>query len=146
MARVARILIVENNPFFADVLADTLGLEEYDVTVANNAGEGVRLGLAAHPDVVIAAWSLRSGISGGEVCQRIRAVWPGTKVVIVAGCPEFVLQAKTYCGGAAAVLAKPFHREELLRAVRRALCGDAAVPLQRLPAPDFQNAVLNTVS
>ena len=143
---MAQILIVENNPFFANVLACTLGLEEYDVTVAHTAGDGVQLGLAGHPDIVIAAWSLRSDISGGEVCRRIRAVWPATRVIIVTGRPDCVAAANTYCGGAAAVLAKPFHREDILQAVRRALCDDAAVPPPYSLAADFQSVVLDTIS
>jgi len=142
---MARILIVENSPFFADVLACTLGLEEYDVTVANTAVEGVRLGLASRPDVVIAAWSLRSDIHGGEVCRRIRAAWPGTKVVIITGHDELVSQAEEYCGGAAAVLAKPFHKNDILGAVRRALCSDAAFSPPHSCVGDFQDVAIDTI-
>jgi two-component system, OmpR family, response regulator MprA len=143
---MARILIVDSNSSFADVLARTLGLEEYDVEVANTAGDGVRLGLADHPDVVIAAWSLRNDVHGGEVCRRIRAASPGTKAVIITGRTELVSQAKRYCGGAAAVLTKPFHREDILGAVRRALCSDAAVPPSRPLAADFRDVAIDTVS
>ena len=114
------------NPFFADVLACTLGLEEYDVAVANTAGEGVRLGLASRPDVVVAAWSLKGDMHGGEVCRRIRAAWPEHKSHHHHRPSGVRFQAGEYCGCVAAVLTKPFHREEILEAVRRALCGEMA--------------------
>jgi len=143
---MARILIVENNPFFADVLACTLGLEEYAVTVANTAAEGVRLGLAGHPELVIAAWSLHGGMHGGEVCRRIRAAWPGTKIVVITGHHEVVSQAETYCGGDAVVLTKPFHRRDILSAVRRALFGDAAFPPPHSLVADLRGAAIDTTS
>ena len=143
---MAQILIVESSPFFADVLACTLALEKHDTTMANTAVEGVRLGVAGHPDLVIAAWSLRSDLHGGEVCRRIRAVWPGTKVIIITGRCEFVSQAEKYCGGAAAILAKPFHREEILRAVRRALCSDTALPPPHSLVADSPCVAIDTIS
>ena len=142
---MARILIVESNPFFADVLACTLGVEEHDVTVAGTAAEGVRLGAAGRPDVVVAAWSLRGDMHGGEVCRRIRAASPGTKAVIITGRDEFVSQAKKYCRCAVAVLAKPFHREDILGAVRKALCSDAAVPPPHSLAADLPDVAVNTI-
>jgi len=142
---MTRILIVESSPFFADVLACTLGLDEYDVAVANTAAEGVRLGLASRPDVVIAAWSLRSDMHGGEVCRRIRAAWPGTKVVIITGHDELVSQAEEYCGGAAAVLTKPFHRKDILRAVRQALYSDAAFSPPHSLVADLRDAAADTI-
>jgi DNA-binding response OmpR family regulator len=143
---MAQILIVESDPFFADVLACTLGLEEHDVTVAHSAAEGVRLGLAVSPDVVVAAWSLRGDVHGGEVCRRIHAAWPCTGVVIITGRQEFVSQAGEYCGDAAAVLAKPFHREDILRAVRRALFSGAAFPPLYPLVADFQDATFDTIT
>jgi two-component system, OmpR family, response regulator len=142
---MARILIVENNPFFADVLAWTLGLEKHDVAVANAATEGIRLGLASRPDLVVAAWSLRGDMHGGEVCRRIRAASPGTKAVIITGRNELVSQAREYCQSAVAVLVKPFHREDILAAVRRALRGDGAIPPTHLAAADLPDVAANSI-
>ena len=141
---MTRILIVESSPFFADVLACTLGLEKYDVTVAGTAAEGVRLGAAGRPDVVVAAWTLRGDVHGGEVCRRIRAASPGTKAVIITGCDELLSQARKYCRCAVAVLAKPFHREDILGAVRKALRIDVAVPPPRPLVADLPSVAANT--
>jgi DNA-binding response OmpR family regulator len=131
---MARILIVETNPFFADVLACTLGAEKHDVAVADNADEAIRLGWADHPDVVIAAWWLPGDVHGGEVCRRIRAVSPATKAIIITAREELVSQARDYCRCLAAVLVKPFHRDDILRVVRRILCREVVPPPIRLPA------------
>jgi two-component system, OmpR family, response regulator len=142
---MARILVIENNPFFADVLACTLALEKHDVAVANAATEGIRLGLASHPDLVVAAWSLRGDVHGGEVCRRIRAASPGTKAVIITGHSELVSQAREYCRSAVAVLVKPFHRADILAAVRRALRGGAVIPPIHLVAADSPDVAANTI-
>ena len=122
-----------------------LGLEEYDVTVAGTAAEGVRLGAAGHPDVVVAAWSLRGDVHGGEVCRQIRSASPGTKAVIITGGDDILSQATKYCRCAVAVLAKPFHREDILGAVRKALRSDAAVPPSHSLAVDLPDMAANTI-
>jgi DNA-binding response OmpR family regulator len=142
---MARILIIEMNPSFADVLACTLRVEKHDVVVANTAAEGIRLGVAGRPDVVVTAWSLRGDVHGGEVCRRIRAVSPRTKAVIITGRDEFIALAKKYCRCAVAVLAKPFHREDLLGAVRKALRSDVAIPPIHPFAADLSNIAVNTI-
>jgi DNA-binding response OmpR family regulator len=142
---MARILIVETNPFFASILAYTLGVENHDVEVATTAAEGIRLGRSGRPDVVVAAWALRGDVHGGEVYRRIRAASPGTKAVIVTGHTEVVSLAKEYCRCVVAVLAKPFHRDELLAAVRKALCADAATPRPHPLADFFPNVAANSI-
>jgi two-component system, OmpR family, response regulator len=118
---VSRILIVEDDPFFADVLACTLRLEGHETIVANSAGDGLRLGMMVRPDLIIADWLLRNSMNGGEVCRRIRAVWPCVKVIIITGHQELLATTGLYSDLAEAVVAKPFHKEEILGVVRAAL-------------------------
>jgi two-component system OmpR family response regulator len=134
---MARILIVEENPFFADVLACTLALEGHRVATVHSAGEGVSRGLANHPDVVVAAWRLKGDIHGGEVCRRIHAAWPNVKSIVITGHQECEFEAGQYCECVATVLVKPFHREEILEAVRRALVGEMVFASAHLPIPQF---------
>lgn len=141
-----RVLIVDDDTFLADILAQMLGLQGYLVLIANGAREGVRIGLGNHPDVVIAAWRLRNDMSGGEVCRRIRIAWPNTKVIFMTGCDESVSQAEEYCERVATVLVKPFHKEEILGAVRQALGGGMVVPPPRSPVVSFQYMAIGTVS
>jgi len=134
---MAQILVVEENRFFADVLACTLALDGHRVAVANSAGEGVRRGLANHPDVVVAAWRLKGDMHGGEVCRRIHAVWPSVKAIVITGHQECAFEAGQYCECVAAVLIKPFHRDEILDAVRQALVSEMVFASAHLPIPQF---------
>jgi DNA-binding response OmpR family regulator len=118
---MARVLIVEDDRPFADVLAFAFRLDGHEVFVATTAGEGVRLGWAHSPDVIIADWMLRSDLHGGEVCRRIHAVCPLVKAIIITGRSDIVSQAARYCECVTAVVEKPFHTEEIIQAVNQAL-------------------------
>jgi two-component system, OmpR family, response regulator len=132
---MARILVIEDDPFFADILACMFELEGHKTTVAHNAGEGVRLGLARRPDVVVADWLLKSDLHGGEVCRRILGAWPAARAIIITGHQEWVALAGCYCEGVEAVIMKPFHKAEILGALRRALAPNPALapPLPLVP-------------
>ena len=121
---MTRILIVEDNRSFADALACALEVEGYDVLVADNAADGIQLGLSQCPDVVISDWMLRNEVHGGEVCRRIRVACREVKIIIITGHQEFVSKARRYCERVEAVIEKPFHKEEILSVVRHALSND----------------------
>ena len=119
---MARILIVEDDRPFADALASTLRLEGHEVLAADNADEGIRLGVAQRPDVVIADWMLKNDLHGGEVCRRIRADRPHTKTIIITGYPDAVsAQIGRWRASIEAVVEKPFHKEQIIEAIDRAL-------------------------
>ena len=144
---MALILIVEDDRSFSDALARTLRLEGYEVLTANNAEDGVQLGLENFPDVIIVDWMLKSEMHGGEVCRRIRAVCPGVKSIMISGHYEHILLAARYCKWAEAIIAKPFHKKEILDAVHAALSVAAVPERERFPRSHALrgNALLTTL-
>jgi DNA-binding response OmpR family regulator len=118
---MARVLIIEDDRPFADALAYAFRPEGHEVLVAATADEGIQLGLAHRPDVIIADWMLRSDLHGGDVCQRIYDACPLVKAIIITGCSEVVSQAAQCSPCVAAIVEKPFHTEEIIGAVRLAL-------------------------
>lgn len=114
---------MEDDQPFADSLALTLGLEGHDVLVAVGADEGIQLGLAHCPDVVIADWMLRDHLVGGEVCRRICDVHPRTKCIVMTGYLDALPEVARRSVSIEAAIAKPFHKEDILDAVNRALGG-----------------------
>jgi DNA-binding response OmpR family regulator len=123
---MARILVVESDRFFADVLACTLGLEGHDVSVCTSAREGIRQGQADPPDVVVAAWRLKGDMRGGEVCRQICEVQPCVKAIVIAATQECVIEAGEYGFCVEAIIAKPFHRDEILDAVHQVSASESA--------------------
>jgi DNA-binding response OmpR family regulator len=120
---MGQILIVEDDRPFAEALALMLRLERHEVLIAVSADEGVRLGLAQRPDVVIADWMLKNKLDGGEVCRRIRDVCPPVKCIVVTGYLDLLPEIARRCPHLEAVITKPFHKEDIVKAVNRASSG-----------------------
>jgi DNA-binding response OmpR family regulator len=118
---MAQILIVEDDQPFAEALASTLRLEGHDILVAFTAYEGIELGLAHCPDLVIADWMLKHHLHGGDVCGWIRAACPRVKTIVITGYPDLVPRADRWSACTEAIIDKPFHKERILEAVSRAL-------------------------
>jgi DNA-binding response OmpR family regulator len=135
---MARILIVEDDRTFATVLARMLELAGHDVSATEDADEGIRRGSLEPPDVLIAAWRLKGGLNGGDVCRRIRAVWPDVKAIVTAAHQEHAVEAAHYCRCIDSVLVKPFHKSEILDAVRRAASNGTTPATRHLPIPLFE--------
>jgi DNA-binding NtrC family response regulator len=120
---LARILIVEDDRPFAEALIAMLRLEGHELLAADNAEEGIRLGLAQHPDVVVADWMLKDDLHGGEVCRRIRVGCPHTKAIIMTGHPTLAAAASRWCMCIETVVEKPFRKEQIIEAINQALSG-----------------------
>jgi CheY-like chemotaxis protein len=118
---MAQILIVEDDQPYAEALALTLHLEGHEVLIAASAEEGIQFGLAYQPDLVLADWMLGGGLDGGEVCRRIQTASPRLKSIIITGYPNTLSKIRQQCKNMEAVIAKPFHKEEILDAVNRAI-------------------------
>jgi DNA-binding NtrC family response regulator len=118
---MARLLIVEDDRPFAEVLAAALALEGHDVRIAGTANDGIELGLAYGPDVVITDWMLRNDLHGGDVCRAICETHPETKGIVITGYLDAVSDAARSCDSIVAVVEKPFHTEQIAKAIRQAL-------------------------
>lgn len=113
---VPRILVVEDEEDIAGFLRLELEHEGYVVQIASNGRDGLELAL--HND-----WSLLlldimlPGISGMEICRRVRAVNDVPIVMLTArdSVPDRVAGLD---GGADDYLPKPFAVEELLARIR----------------------------
>lgn len=66
------ILLVEDEKSYSESLAFLLGKEGYQVTVAEDGNQALKLFAETHPDLVLLDLML-PGIPGTEVCRKIRA-------------------------------------------------------------------------
>ena len=107
-----RILVVDDDPLLLQFMKESLKYDDYEVNLAPNGTEGLRLLKEKKPHLVILDIMLPD-MDGWEVCRRIRKVSTvpiimltalGSRADIVRG-----LQA-----GADDYLVKPFHKDELL--------------------------------
>nr|WP_194414911.1 response regulator transcription factor [Microbacterium yannicii] len=116
-----RILIVEDEPEMADLLARGLRGEGYVVDVAENGLDALTLANAAEHDIAVLDVML-PGMSGFEVCRWMRRQHPGLAIIVLTARDAVDDRVRGLDAGADDYLTKPFEFAELaarLRALRR---------------------------
>jgi DNA-binding response OmpR family regulator len=133
----ARVLIIEDDPNVAEVVARYLEREGYHVEIAVDGAAGLRCALAEPPDLVVLDLMLPS-MGGLEVCRRLREAVPVPVIMLTARGEE----ADRITGlelGADDYVAKPFSPRELTARVR-AVLRRATGPLAAQPEPTVLRA------
>jgi two-component system response regulator RegX3 len=114
-----RILVVEDTEAILDAVTDALAVEGFDVQGVADGKEALELAQAEPFDLVILDLML-PGLSGTEVCRRLRAESPVPIIMLTARDAE----ADRVLGleiGADDYITKPFSEVELLSRVRAIL-------------------------
>lgn len=117
---MARILLVEDEASIAEVVADNLRYEGYEVLAAVDGEEGLRLALAEAPDLVVLDLML-PGIDGYEVCRRLRAAGRETPVIMLTAKGQEADKVRGLDLGADDYVTKPVGVMELMARVRAVL-------------------------
>ncbi len=113
---MARILVVDDEPLITDSLRYSLQHEGFEVSVAHDGAEALRLAEADPPDLVVLDLIMPK-MDGLEVCRRLRAANAAPVIMLTARGEE----ADRVAGlelGADDYLAKPFSFRELLARIR----------------------------
>jgi len=112
--------VVDDEEGFRDGVADLLNMEGYDVSVARNAVEAIRVLPDFRPEVILL--DLRMPLLDGESFLRGIRGLPASRdvpVVLISAKEELREIASRY--GAAGYLSKPFEASQLLSTIERVL-------------------------
>jgi CheY-like chemotaxis protein len=115
-----RVLIVDDEEGVRDGVADLLGMEGYEVSVARDAVEAVRVLPEFRPEVILL--DLRMPHLDGEGFLRGMGGLPASKrvpVVLISAKED--LQQIALRTGAAGYLSKPFEAPQLLSLLEKVL-------------------------
>jgi len=123
---VARVLVVEDEERYREVVCRYLAREGHEVAGTADAGQAVALGLAHPPEVLVADWMLRNSLHGLHVAEALRVADPGLRTVVVTGFPASDVTVDAEKIGIAEILEKPFDVEALEGAIRRAAASRGA--------------------
>ena len=115
-----RVLIVDDEAAVRDSLKRALALEGYDVELAPDGQEALRLLALSAPDAIVLDL-LMPLVDGLEVCRRIRAAGDETPILILTARDSVGDRVTGLDAGADDYLVKPFALEELLARLRALL-------------------------
>jgi DNA-binding NtrC family response regulator len=116
----ALILFIDDDRAGREVALFNLRKAGHDVTVASDGEEGLELFSSAKFDLVVTDIKM-PGISGIEVLRRIRGQAPDVPVLVITAFGNVETAVEAMKEGAYDFIGKPFHRDQLLLAVEKAL-------------------------
>ena len=119
---MSRILVVDDTPANVKLLVDVLQAKGYEAASAVN-GEDALTSIAAEPPDLVLLDIMMPGLSGYEVCARLRAD-PATALLPVVLCTSLDPQQERIKGieaGADDFITKPINRQELFARVKSLL-------------------------
>ena len=119
---MSRILVVDDTPANVKLLVDVLQAKGYEAASAVN-GEDALTSIAAEPPDLVLLDIMMPGLSGYEVCARLRAD-PATALLPIVLCTSLDPQQERVKGieaGADDFITKPINRQELFARVKSLL-------------------------
>ncbi|MDQ3298924.1 MAG: ATP-binding protein [Myxococcota bacterium] len=116
------ILVVDDDDTIRRVTERVLRRAGLEVLVAASGPDALALAASYESSIDVLLTDLvMPGMSGRDLARELSTVRPDTKVLFMSGYHQHTpLEAAQF-------LAKPFHRDELLDKVRRAITGDDAI-------------------
>jgi DNA-binding response OmpR family regulator len=114
-----RVLIVDDEPNIVTSLEFLMRAGGYEVQVAHDGAEALRLSDSFRPDVVLLD-VMMPAVSGFELCAQMRAnpVLADVKIVMVTARGRDAERDLGLALGADAYVTKPFSTKELVNTVR----------------------------
>jgi len=119
-ARPARVLVLEDDPAIAELLAAILERDGHEVVLAGDGHEGMEL-LDEGAFAVVLSDVAMPELSGWDVARAVHAREPDTPVVFVSGWGETLDPDRLAAHGVRSVVRKPFCVADVRAAIASAL-------------------------
>lgn len=114
------VLLIEDEAVMRELLKALLLAKGYTILTADNGFEGIKLFTERHDDIAVVVTDVGlPKIGGGEVFKRLREVDASIPVIIASGYIDPSVKADLYKAGALHFIQKPYHPNEVLRAIRK---------------------------
>ena len=124
------LLLVEDEEGVRSLMARTLREQGFDVVAASNGFAALEIATRhARPPDLLVTDVVMPGMSGRELANALRKLYPTLRVLFVSGYTDDALLKRGVMEAREALLAKPFLPRELAARVRQML--DGTWPLDR---------------
>jgi signal transduction histidine kinase/ActR/RegA family two-component response regulator len=123
------ILLVDDDRVIRELTAEILERRGYTVIKAADGGEAAHNLRTCKDGIDLVILDLAASVSECEkICQRLRQLHPGIRLLFTSGCTERVSLPASPERSGTGFIHKPYRAEELLSKVREILKMQAAVP------------------
>ena len=117
-----RILAVDDQRYFRELLEGLLSEEGYEVVTASSGEEALRILEQSHFDILLTDLVM-PGMDGNDLVHRAKERDPEQEIVVVTGVVDVKTAVDAMKLGASEYLIKPFDRETLASALDKILQG-----------------------
>jgi CheY-like chemotaxis protein len=114
-----RVLAVDDEPMMTKAVVRMLKPSGHVVTVAASGEEALEKLSAQTFDVVVSDMGMGAGMNGWELADAVRRRWPGVRFLLATGWGAAINTDEAHSKGVEAVLSKPYHPADLVRALAR---------------------------
>lgn len=111
------VLLVEDDSQLAQLIAQELGCEGYQVSLTEDGISGLLAARQTNPHLIIVDWTL-SRVSCTEFCRRLRSTYNHVPIIVLTHEGRVSERVMGLDAGASDCLSKPFAIEELIARVR----------------------------
>jgi len=136
-----RILVLDDNLDMAETIGLMLARAGYQCTVSCESTKAMELIAESQPDLVLTDLRM-PGMSGMEILERAKSEYPMLPVIIVTGYATVDGAVEGMKKGAADFISKPFHADELILKVKKALQHAKVLDENRYLREEIQSASL----
>ena len=117
--RPLRVLVVDDEPMMTRAVVRMLKPSGHMVSVAGSGEEALEKLAEQTFDVVVSDMGMGAGMNGWELADAVRRRWPGVRFLLATGWGAAIDSSEARARGVEAVLAKPYHPDDLLQALAR---------------------------
>lgn len=113
-----RAVVADDEPNLAELLSMGLTMQGWQVKIANNGDEAVKLSREFRPDVLVLDWMM-PGLTGIEALTKIRTFAPETPALFLTAKDAVEDRIEGLASGGDDYVTKPFSMEEVILRVHR---------------------------
>ena len=114
-----RILVVEDSDSIRSMIRTFMAARGHEVEAVSTGAKGIDAALAHPPDAILLDLHLPGSFDGLEVCRRLRASAPTSRVpiIVISTAADDAVTAIALEAGATAYYTKPFSPTALLKEI-----------------------------
>ena len=118
--RITEVLVVDDDIKICRIIHWMLSDKRYKVQTSQSVADALRAIEQKHFDAYVIDCILRDG-SGLDVAERIRSKWGATPIILISGYDPHVVALKAEKLRISEFLEKPFSRDVICEAVKKAI-------------------------